>query len=148
MLAPEHRDQRAAISRGVDGSQAFAHCSFESAQTQGGQRIRLATARSQPTGGRIMSTKRDAYIAKMKVQLDELNAKMNEVEAKAKVVKEDVRVKYDEQLAKLRAQSKVAVAKFDQVKASGEDSWDAMVAEMDRVGEAFKHSFNYFKSQL
>ena len=95
-----------------------------------------------------MSTKRDAYIARMKVQLDDLNEKLNDVETKAKAVKADVKDKYDEQLVKLRAQSKVAVAKFDQVKASGEDSWDAMVVEMERVREAFTHSFNYFKSQL
>ena len=44
-------------------------------------------------------SKRDAYVAKMKLQLDELNAKMAELEAKAKEAKEDARDKYNEELA-------------------------------------------------
>ena len=93
-------------------------------------------------------SKRDAYVAKMKLQLDELNAKMAELEAKAKEAKEDARDKYNEELGKLRHQSKLAVAKLDELKASGEDKWEAMVAETEKIRDAFIHSFNYFKSQL
>lgn len=93
-------------------------------------------------------SKRDAYVAKMKLQLDELNAKMGELEAKAKEAKEDARDKYNEELGKLRHQSKLAVAKLDELKASGEDKWEAMVAETEKIRDAFIHSFNYFKSQL
>lgn len=93
-------------------------------------------------------SKRDVYIEKMKLQLDELNAKMSRVELKAKEAKKDARDKYKEELGKLRAQSKLAVAKLDEIKTAGEDSWEAMVTEMEKVRDAFKHSFNYFKSQL
>jgi hypothetical protein len=31
---------------------------------------------------------------------------------------------------------------------AGEESWDALVAEGDKVWKAFIHSVNYFKSQL
>jgi len=93
-------------------------------------------------------SKRDAYVAKMKLQLDELNAKMAELEVKAKEAKEDARDKYNEELGKLRHQSKLAVAKLDELKASGEDKWEAMVAETEKIRDAFVHSFNYFKSQL
>lgn len=93
-------------------------------------------------------TTRDAYIEKMKLQLDELNAKIDKLEAKAKDAKADAREKYEEEMAKLRNQSRLAVAKLDELKAAGEDTWDKMVAEMDKVIDAFKHSFNYFKSQL
>ena len=93
-------------------------------------------------------SKRDAYVAKMKLQLDELNAKMAELEAKAKEAKEDARDKYNEELGKLRHQFKLAVAKLDELKASGEDKWEAMVAETEKIRDAFVHSFNYFKSQL
>jgi len=95
-----------------------------------------------------MSEKRDAYIAKIKLQLDELNTKIDELEAKAKEAKEDVRDKYKEEMGKVRHQSKVAVVKLDELKAASEDKWDAMVAEMDKIRDAFAHSFNYFKSQL
>jgi len=71
-------------------------------------------------------SKRDEYVAKMKLQLDELNAKMDELEAKAKGAKEDARDKYKEEMGKLRHQSKLAVAKLDELKASGEDKWEVM----------------------
>ena len=93
-------------------------------------------------------TKRAEYIEKMKHQLDELNTNMNTLEAKANEVKEDARAKYKEEVGKLRHQSKLAVAKLDEMKASSADSWDAMVTEMEKVRDAFKHSFSYFKSQL
>ncbi|MBK7677178.1 hypothetical protein [Accumulibacter sp.] len=93
-------------------------------------------------------SKRDDYIEKMKLQLDEVNAKMSELEAKAKEAKADARAKYADQMAKLREQSQLAVTKLDELKAAGEDSWDAMVAEMEKIRDAFVHSFNYFKSQV
>lgn len=93
-------------------------------------------------------TKRDEYIEKMKLQLDELDAKMDKLEAKATVAKEDVRVKYKEEMTKLREQSKLAKGKLQEVKAAGEDKWEAVVSEMEKVRDAVIHSFNYFKSQL
>lgn len=93
-------------------------------------------------------TTKNAYIETMKKQLDELNANMNKLEAKALVAKDDVRHTYQDEMRKLRHQSKLAVAKFDQLKSAGENSWDAMVIEMDKVRDAFTHSFHYFKSQV
>jgi len=94
-----------------------------------------------------MST-RDVYIEKMKKQLDELNAKMSKLETKTQNAKDDARAKYKEDMSKLRKQSKVAVAKLEEIQAVGEDKWESMVTEMDKVLDAFKHSFNYFRSQL
>lgn len=93
-------------------------------------------------------TTRDTYIAKMKLQLDELDMKMDALEVKAKEAKADAHDKYVEQMAKLREQSKAAKAKMAELKDAGEDKWDAMVLEMEKVSDAFKHSYNYFKSQL
>lgn len=93
-------------------------------------------------------SKQDAYIEKMKLQLDELNAKMHDLEARAQEAKADVRDKYREEMKKLRHQSRLAVAKLDQIKAAGETTWEAMAAEMEKIRDAFTHSFHYFKSQL
>lgn len=51
-------------------------------------------------------------------------------------------------MAKLRQQSDLAVAKLEELKAAGEDSWEKMVAEMEKIRDAFIHSFSYFKSQV
>jgi hypothetical protein len=93
-------------------------------------------------------TRRDDYIARMKTQLDELNAKMTRVEAGAKEAREEARARYKEEMAKLRHQSTVAATKLDELKAAGEDTWDATTREMDKLRDAFVHSFSYFKSQL
>ena len=93
-------------------------------------------------------SKKNAYIAKMKLQLDELDVKMNELEVKAQDARADVRDKYKEEMRKLRHQSKLAVAKLEELKAAGESSWEAMIAEMEKIRDAFAHSFHYFKSQI
>lgn len=93
-------------------------------------------------------SKRDDYIATTKLQLDELNVSMAKLEARAQEVKEDARDKYHDEMRKLRHQSKLAVARFDEMKAAGEDKWESMVTEMEKVRDAFTHSFHYFKSQL
>jgi hypothetical protein len=91
---------------------------------------------------------RAAYIAKMKLQLDEWNTAMTELEVKARKAKEDVRDKYTAEMSKLRQQSQLAKDKLDELKAAGEDSWESLVAGTEKVRDAFIHSFHYFKSQL
>ncbi len=51
-------------------------------------------------------------------------------------------------MAKLRQQSQLALAKLDELRTAGEDTWETMVAEMEKIRDAFTHSFHYFKSQL
>lgn len=93
-------------------------------------------------------SKHDVYVAKMKLQLDELNAKMTELELKAKEAKLEAREAYERQMAKLRQDSRAALAKLEELKAAGDDSWHKMVSEMEKMRDAFRHSFNYFKSQV
>ena len=51
-------------------------------------------------------------------------------------------------MAKLHDQSKLAQGKLDSMKSATAEAWDATVAEMEKVRDAFVHSFSYFKSQL
>ncbi len=73
---------------------------------------------------------------------------MDELEAKAKDAKQEARAKYRAEVASLRHQSTVAAAKLEELKSAGEDRWEAMVAETDKLRDAFVHSFHYFKSQM
>ncbi len=91
---------------------------------------------------------RDAYIEKMKTQLDELNVRMEHLSNQAAEAQAQVRATYDKDMVQLRAQSVQAKAKMEELKSAGEDRWDAMVTEMEKVRDAFVHSFSYFKSQL
>lgn len=91
---------------------------------------------------------RDAYIAKIQLQLDELNASMNELELKAKEAKQEARDKFKTEMDKMREQSKLAVAKLAEMRSASEDSWKTLVEGMEKVRDAFTHSFHYFKSQV
>ena len=91
---------------------------------------------------------RDTYIEQMKGQLDELNATLNELEIKTHQAKNDVHEKYLLEMSKLREQSQLAIDKLDELKTDGEESWKSMVADTEKIRDAFVKSFHYFKSQL
>lgn len=84
---------------------------------------------------------RAAYIEKMELQLEKLNTKMEELETDAKEAKEEARQKYKEEMSKLRERSKVAVAKLGELKKASADSWEEMVTDMEKMHDAFTHSF-------
>jgi len=86
-------------------------------------------------------TKRAEYIEKMELQLDKLNKKMSSLETSAQEAKEEARQKFKDEMSKLRQQSKVAVSKLEELKASTEDSWESMVTDMEKMHDAFTHSF-------
>ncbi|MBK9444259.1 MAG: hypothetical protein IPN53_24405 [Comamonadaceae bacterium] len=98
--------------------------------------------------GVITMSNRDIYVAKMKLQLDELNQQMGKAELRAKEAREDVREKYRQEMTKLHAQSQLAITKLEELKTAGETTWESMVAEMEKIRDAFTHSFSYFKSQV
>src|SRR5450830_1105942 len=91
--------------------------------------------------GIITMTQRTAYIEKMELQLDKLNKKMSGLEATAQEAKEEARQKYKDNMSTLRQQSKAAVAKLDELKAASVDSWETMVTDMEKMHDAFTHSF-------
>lgn len=82
---------------------------------------------------------RDAYIAKIRLQLDALNAAMDELEGKTQEAKKDARDKYKAEIGELRQQSQLAIDKLDQLKAAGEDSWGNLVADTETLRDTFTH---------
>jgi chromosome segregation ATPase len=93
-------------------------------------------------------SKRDEFIAKLKNQLDELNADLNSLEAKAAAGQKQLGKAYDEQMANLRSNAASLRGKIDELRAAGDEKWDALVADAEKVQKAAVRSFNYFKSQL
>jgi hypothetical protein len=91
---------------------------------------------------------RDEYIKNIKSSIDKLNANMKVLEDRTEDAQKDARKTYEEQLVKMRAQSKLAIAKLDEMQTAGADTWENMVAEIEKIRDAFVHSFRYFKSQV
>ena len=94
-----------------------------------------------------MST-REEYIEKLKRQLDELNAQIDNLEEKAKAGQEEIHKEYEQQMSHMRELSHAAMLKLNEIRAASEDKWEGLVAEGEKVHKAFVHSVNYFKSQL
>lgn len=94
-----------------------------------------------------MTTRTD-YIAKIKRELDELNASMTQIEARVQDAEAKARATYHEEMTKLRQQSQMALAKLQEIRSSTEESWEKAAPEMDKVRDAFVHAFRYFKSQI
>ncbi|MEY2891687.1 MAG: hypothetical protein RJA98_1595 [Pseudomonadota bacterium] len=94
---------------------------------------------------------RDDYVAKMKLQLDEMNARLGEFEVKAQAAQVDMRAACDKEMLQLRAQSKAAGTMLDELKVAGENAWQQMATESEKLGKAFNQActqaFSHFKSK-
>ena len=91
---------------------------------------------------------RDAYVAKLKAQLDEWNAEVSKWEAKAKGAQADVRVEYEKQLEVFRQQRDQAMEQMHQVQAAAGDAWLDLMRGADDVWakahEAFAKARSHF----
>ncbi len=91
---------------------------------------------------------RDEYIAKMKAELDALSVKMKELEQSAAEATAKAQGAFADEIAKLKVQSAEARTTLEGLRDEGVKNWETMIAEMDKVRDAFVHSVHYFKSQL
>lgn len=93
-------------------------------------------------------TPRDQYVARMKLQLDELNRELAQLVERGYAAKDEVQMRFEIKVAGLRADSNAARAQLDQVRTAGEDGWPMLVSEMERRRDTLRHSSCDFSSQL
>jgi chromosome segregation ATPase len=98
-------------------------------------------------GALHMSTREDA-VAKLKKQIDDVNAQISEIEAKAEEVGAKSRDDFDRQMDQLRDHARQMQSKLEEMRGAGEDAWDRIIEESRKLRDAFVHSYNYFKSQM
>ena len=70
-----------------------------------------------------MST-RDAYVQKLKAQIDEWNADITKLEAKAGQASADLKIKYEQGVDALRAERDALDEKLKQIHAATDDAWE------------------------
>jgi hypothetical protein len=95
-----------------------------------------------------MSTVREDYCAKVKIQLDALNAKVDALEVHLQEINEEVQISCRVELHQLRQQSEMMSTQLAQIQTSGDASWNKMVQDMDGLRDAFMQSLNDFKSKF
>ncbi len=94
-------------------------------------------------------SKRDAYIEKLKAQLNEWNADVKKWEAKAKGAQADMRIEYEKQLEVFRRQRDQAIEQMRQVQSAAGDAGLELVHGADeawtKTREAFAKARSHFQ---
>lgn len=94
-------------------------------------------------------SEKDAYVAKLKAQLDEWNADVKKWEAKAREAQADVRVEYEKQLETFRRQRDQAMQQMQKVQSAAGEAWLDLVRGADdawtKAREAFAKAGSHFK---
>lgn len=92
---------------------------------------------------------RDAYIEKMKAQLDQWNAQIAEWEARSKEVQANSRLEYEKQLTAYRQQRDQALEQMHKVQGASADAWQELARGADeawaRMQEALEKAGSQFR---
>jgi DNA repair ATPase RecN len=86
-------------------------------------------------------SKRDAFVSKLKAQLDEWNADLDRLEAKMRGAEAGLKMKYEERIAALRRQRDEAKRRLSQIQEAAEDSWEHLKQGTEDAWAALKGAF-------
>ena len=93
-------------------------------------------------------SKKNEYVDKMKMQLDDWNKDIDTLQVKANLAKAELKVKYNEQIAELRKRRQEGERKLNEIKAAADDSWEHLKGESERTLSALKAAVTEFKSRM
>jgi hypothetical protein len=96
--------------------------------------------------GRLSMSKRDEFIRKMKVRLDEWNLEIDGFEEKIRKIKTGMTDKYQTQIDALRKKRREGDRKLEQIRTAGEGTWAHLKAESEHAWDAMKDALEAFKS--
>ena len=91
---------------------------------------------------------KEAYVEKLKAQLDEWNADLERMEAQARGAKADLKIKYDQQLTGLRQRQSEAKQKLEEVKAANNEAWEQLKQGTEDAWNRLKEAVTSAKSQF
>jgi len=93
-------------------------------------------------------SKRDAYIQKLKAQLDEWNAELDLLEARSRKLGAEARIKYEEQMELLRSQHAEAMDRFAELQGATQDAWESLKEGIVDSWAALKAGLDRARSKL
>lgn len=79
--------------------------------------------------------KRDAYVEKMKAQLDVWNAEMDKLVARTNTAEADMKQRYKEQIETLKRQREEANQRLRELQSASEAAWESLRAGMETAWE-------------
>jgi predicted trehalose synthase len=95
-----------------------------------------------------MGGKRDAYVERLKSQLDEWNASIDRLEETARVAKSEAQLEYRERLATLRAKRDNLREKIGEVQKASEDAWEILKDGVEKAQSELKSALDEAKQRV
>jgi len=95
-----------------------------------------------------MSAKRDAYVEKLKAQLDEWNADIDKLAAKANQAEAETKIEYQNQLDDLRTKRDDVRDKLSAIQQAGEGAREDLKEGLENSWEILKMTFNKAKAEF
>jgi len=91
---------------------------------------------------------RDAYVQKMKDQLDQWNAEAGKWEAKAKDAQASMKAEYEKQLQQLNSRRDEAMYQLKLLQGASTDAWQDMMKGADQAVKSMQEAFNRARSHF
>ena len=95
---------------------------------------------SDEVKGEAMGGKRDAYVEKLKVKLDEWNQEIDKLQVKAGQVQADARVELQKRVEELKAKRGDLKGRLDEMSRSGEAAFEDLKAGADMAWKAMSEA--------
>ncbi len=92
--------------------------------------------------------KKDAYVEKLKAQLDLWKADIDKLEAKARKATADAKVMYEEQIGELRSKWDTTKDKLMDIENEEEHEWEDLKKEVDKLGESFFEEYKRLRKKI
>jgi outer membrane murein-binding lipoprotein Lpp len=85
---------------------------------------------------------------KAKKSIDDIFAKIDELEAKKDKVKEDSKAEYEEKLNNLKTKRKELQAKYDALNNASDEKWEEVKSTFSSATDSFKEGFSKIASLI
>ena len=91
---------------------------------------------------------RQDYLERLKLKLDEWNAKIDELEVQAKLAEMENREKYESELARLRNQRDELADRIDKMRDAGEKAFEELRAGAEQAWESLADAYKRAREQF
>jgi uncharacterized coiled-coil DUF342 family protein len=98
-------------------------------------------------GEKIMSSRQET-VEKLKLKLDEWNAKIDELEVQAKLAEMQNREKYESEIARLKQKRDELRETLDKMPESGEKAFEELRTGAERAWDVLSDAYTKAKSQF
>lgn len=98
--------------------------------------------------GVVSMSMKDAYVEKLKSQMDEWKAEIDKLKAKADNAQADAKIEYLEQIDDLREKQVEATEKLAELQTAGESAWEDLKAGVESSWDSFEDAMKKAMSRF